>query len=205
MAWPAKLQSMLTPTPRGILPLLFPSNSWPTAEVRNFGLSGRTAMKKGALPYWKERAFNDSRDWNPDYVIIMLGTNDCKIGQWNETEYIRDYLEMIGIYKNLPSHPYVYIAIPPPLYSDDGPYQQWIVNGEFPNRVIPAIATKAYGGNPEAGRQYTIDFFSAMGGAGLTEKELFCDMQNCDPVHPNDAGYDWMASTVYKKLFYEDI
>lgn len=46
--------------------------------VRNYGVSGRTLPKKGDYPYWKEAAYNQSRNWGPDVVIIRLGTNDSK-------------------------------------------------------------------------------------------------------------------------------
>ena len=57
-----------------------------------------------------------------DIVIMMLGTNDSKIYQWNRREYHNDYVEMVKIMKNLPSKPDVYLMVPPPLYQD-GVYQ----------------------------------------------------------------------------------
>lgn len=32
-------------------------------------------------------------------------------------------------------------------------------------------------------------------------QKLFCDDQNCDACHPNDAGYEYLASRIYGKLF----
>src|SRR6266567_5306540 len=43
------------------------------ALVRNFGVSGRTLLKEGDFPYWKELFFKQSHDWQPDLVIIQLG------------------------------------------------------------------------------------------------------------------------------------
>ena len=62
--------------------------------------------------------------------------------------------------------------------------------------LIPDIAK-------EAGLNQTnvIDIFTAMGGAGLDAFELFCDTQSCNTAHPNDKGYTYLASKVYKHLF----
>ena len=50
--------------------------------VRNFGVSGRTLLKKGDYPYWKESAYRLSRDFAPDIVLIKLGSNDAKSFNW---------------------------------------------------------------------------------------------------------------------------
>jgi lysophospholipase L1-like esterase len=64
-AYPSQLQQML-------------GRGW---EVKNFGISGRTLLKKGDYPYRNEQAFSDAKNFNPDVVIIKLGTNDTK--PWN--------------------------------------------------------------------------------------------------------------------------
>ena len=37
-------------------------------EVRNYGLCGRTLLKKGDFPYWKESFYRQSLSWEPDIV-----------------------------------------------------------------------------------------------------------------------------------------
>ena len=44
-------------------------------EVRNFGFSARTMLMKGDHPYMKEQMFQDALKYNPDIVVIKLGTN----------------------------------------------------------------------------------------------------------------------------------
>src|SRR5689334_724667 len=61
-SYPSQLQAML-------------GDQW---KVGNFGVSGRTLLKKGDYPYWKENAYQDALKSAPDVVIIMLGTNDTK-------------------------------------------------------------------------------------------------------------------------------
>ncbi len=41
--------------------------------VRNFGVGGRTMLKKGDYPYWNEEAFVQAKAFNPDVVILKLG------------------------------------------------------------------------------------------------------------------------------------
>ena len=91
-------------------------------EVINLGVSGRTMMKTGDFPYWNEQAYQDALNSEADIVIMMLGTNDSKIFQWNRKQYHNDYIEMVKNMKNLPSKPEIYLMVPPPLYQD-GVYQ----------------------------------------------------------------------------------
>src|SRR5690242_3952386 len=64
--------------------------------VRNFGVRGRTLLKQGDLPYWKEPFFKQSHDFYPDIVIIQLGTNDSKPQNWRYgTNFVSNYEELI--------------------------------------------------------------------------------------------------------------
>ena len=66
----------------------------------------------------------------------------------------------------------------------------------FPD-LIPKIAHKAGLDT----RDHVIDLYSFMGGKDLSEWQFFCDDQNCDPCHPNDSGYSFLAAQVFNKLF----
>jgi acyl-CoA thioesterase I len=81
-------------------------------QVLNYGLSGRTLLKSGDFPYWNSDFFKITREVDPDIVLIMLGTNDTKPKNWNSENYERDLVEFVNIYKNLPSHPTVYLMAP---------------------------------------------------------------------------------------------
>src|SRR3954471_14932652 len=83
--------------------------------VRNFGVSGRTLLKQGDFPYWKETAFTNSQTFGPDIVVIQLGTNDGKPYNWRYgTNFISDYKAMVALYQNLPSAPKLYLCAPCP-------------------------------------------------------------------------------------------
>ena len=105
-AYPIQLQAML-------------GDKW---QVKNFGVGGRTLLKKGDLPYWKEQALTDAQAFNPDVVVIMLGTNDTKVQNWvHHDEFYADYKDLVEIFKNLPSKPRVFICRPCPV-PDPGNY-----------------------------------------------------------------------------------
>ena len=53
-------------------------------EVGNFGKTSYTLMKGTDKSYWNSTEFTNSKNFLPNYVIIMLGTNDCKEMYWNE-------------------------------------------------------------------------------------------------------------------------
>ena len=82
-------------------------------EVRNYGLSGCTLLSKGDYPYVKTRAFADSHTFQPDIVLIKLGTNDTKPQNWQyKDDFIGDYQRLIDSYKSLPSHPRIILLTP---------------------------------------------------------------------------------------------
>ena len=64
--------------------------------VKNFGVSGRTMLNKGDLPYMNEIAWKDAVAFKPDVVIIKLGTNDSKPQNWQYgEEFKQDLKQMI--------------------------------------------------------------------------------------------------------------
>ena len=64
--------------------------------VRNFGVSGRTMLNKGDMPYMKEQAWKDALAFSPDIVVIKLGTNDSKPQNWQYgNEFGQDLEQMI--------------------------------------------------------------------------------------------------------------
>ena len=126
-AWPGALQKMLGRHYR----------------VVNFGCCGATMLKKGNRPYWKTGTFRESTKFNPNIVLIMLGTNDTKPKNWQKcgSDFAADAEAMIQHFEQLRSHPRVYICTPPPVaksgaFSDIN--EKTLVDG-----VIPAIKKAA--------------------------------------------------------------
>lgn len=153
-------------------------------DVQNFGKKSATLIKSGSLPYWNTAQFVPSHDYNPDIVVIMLGTNDAKPGNWaNNSQFIPDYSELINSYKNLSSEPTVYIAYPPPVYGTVA----GITDARIKNEVIPKITEVA-----AINGVSVIDIYSALS----NKKELFPDK-----VHPNVEGARQIAQTVYQTIY----
>lgn len=90
-----------------------------TYEVGNFGYSGATMLRNGHKPYWDKPEFKKSKDFAPNIVIIHLGLNDQGNNNWpnHKDEFEQDYLDMIAVYKNLPSKPKVIICKMTPTFS----------------------------------------------------------------------------------------
>ena len=88
-------------------------------EVENFGYLGATLLKNGHKPYWEKPPFQKSKDFEPKIVIIHLGLNDQGNNNWpaHKEEFIGDYLELIEVYRNLPSKPKVLICKMSPTLS----------------------------------------------------------------------------------------
>ena len=63
--------------------------------VKNFGVSGRTLLNKGDLPYQKEKAWRDALAFNADIIIIKLGTNDSKPENWQFNKGFKEDLQQM--------------------------------------------------------------------------------------------------------------
>lgn len=115
-------------------------------EVANFGFSGATMLKNGHKPYWDKEVFKKSQEFLPNIVIIHLGLNDQGNNNWpkHKDEFVSDYLNMIALYKNLPSKPTVIICRMTPTFSG----HHWFEEGMRENfkeiqTKIEKIAVKA--------------------------------------------------------------
>lgn len=86
-------------------------------SVRNFGAIGYTAQKAGDHPYWEHRYLRVSSEFDPDIVVIMLGTNDSKTQNWTGvSRFSEDLRALIQHYQSLPSKPRVILVTPPSTF-----------------------------------------------------------------------------------------
>lgn len=110
----------------------------PGWEVGNFGKNSATLLRNGDLPYVKTPEYLQSLEFQPDLVVIMLGTNDTKPhNQVFQEAFEPDYLELIASYRALPSHPLILVAIPPWIPGEGF----WGISDQTLNRhIIPAIS-----------------------------------------------------------------
>ncbi|MBQ7637348.1 MAG: hypothetical protein IJS90_00420 [Clostridia bacterium] len=164
--------------------------------VNNYGYSGRTACLLGDRPYRTETLCTKSREFSPDIVVILLGANDSKTFNWN-TEvggqraypelFEKDFKELVSLYRELPSHPKVYVATPLPAYADGSGKVRYDIQPEvISDEILPAVKRVA-----EENADGVIDLYSVFDG----KTELYSD-----GLHPNDDGAALLARTVYDEI-----
>ncbi len=148
-------------------------------EVRNFGNSGSTMLKKGNKPFWKQRQWKGTLEFNPNIVVIKLGTNDSKPGNWKfKDQFAADYKDMIVQLQKLPAKPKIFICKPVPAF----PGRWGITDKVIREEVIPITMQVA-----RDTKLPVIDLYKALSG----KKAMFPDT-----VHPNAAGAAVMAATI---------
>ena len=182
--YPAQLQQLLG------------SGYW----VKNYGVGARTMLNNGDHPYMQELAWRDAQAFQPDVVVIKLGTNDSKDYIWNKhkAEFEADMQQMIDVLKPLvpqlnkkgkptkkmvrKEKPAIYLCTPIKAFKD-----RWgITDSVIVNEVIPVIRRVA-----EKNGLPVIDLHSV-----LTDT---ADMTS-DMIHPNDKGAGKMAAKIAEAI-----
>jgi lysophospholipase L1-like esterase len=155
----------------------------PKYRVRNFGVSGTTLLSKGDGPYIETDAYKSVKEFTPNIIIIMLGTNDTKPWNWrHEADFVSDYKAMIQELSALESKPKIWLCTPVPA----NPGDFGIEEARIRTGVVPKVKEIAKStGLP------MIDLYQALGG----KPNLFSDK-----VHLNAAGAALVARIVYQAL-----
>ena len=162
-----------------VLARMLGDNYW----VKNFGVSARTMLNKGDHPYMNEPAYKNALAFNPNIVVIKLGTNDSKSFNWKyKADFMKDAQNMITAFKGLPSQPKIYLCYPSKAYLTGDGINDDIISKE----IIPMIKKLA-----KKNDLSVIDLHTAMDGM----PELFPDR-----IHPNEKGAQVMAKAVYQSI-----
>lgn len=161
-------------------------------EVKNFGASGSTVLKKGNLPYWKRPHFKQALAFKPDVAVFLFGANDSKHGSPNnpkiannwqyKAEFVEDYKVLLAEFNHANPNAKFYVGLPVPAFA---PNRYGIDGTVIQDEMLPMVRQVAADSGAEV-----IDLHSA-----LPTQDLFHDR-----VHPNDAGTRKMAETVYRAL-----
>jgi lysophospholipase L1-like esterase len=167
-SYPAQLQQMLN------------KQDW---LVRNFGVSATTLLNHGDRPYQRTPAFQQALAFNPDVVVIMLGTNDTKPVNWvHVDQFADDYRNLVAQFQALPSHPRVFICHPI-LVAAEG---KWGINEPNVQAELPKI-----------------DQVARETGAGVIDLHAVLRGHEAllpDHVHPTAEGARLLAAAVDQAL-----
>ncbi len=149
-------------------------------EVRNFGCGGATLLDIGDKPYRSLPHFAKACAFQPEIIVIGLGTNDTKPQNWRYADrFVANYISLIRQLRELPSHPRILICRPMPAWPPSG----WAISPEILERDLPALIAEI----AAAEKVPVIDLFTPMRDQhALTP----------DHVHPNAQGAAILAQTV---------
>lgn len=151
--------------------------------VKNFGVGGRTLLKKGDFPYWNEASFLDAQDFNPDILIISLGTNDSKPQNWiYKNEFFSDYMDMVRQFRKNNRNPQVFVCFPTPVVKDNFGISDSIIH----YGIIPIIDSVR-----KTAGTYLINYY---------ENFPHSDTLFSDGVHPTETGYKMMAQIAFNAI-----
>lgn len=148
--------------------------------ISDFGVGGTTVDRASDKPYMNQSAFQLAQSFQPNIVIIMLGTNDAGLSESAEA-FKADYTALIGAFQALPTKPAIFIVQPPPIVNSTA-----LSNGRLVGILIPAIAAVA----DQTGATL-VDAYTPM----LTHAGDYTD-----GVHPNADGAEIIADTIYASL-----
>lgn len=152
-------------------------------DVRNYGVSGATVLKAGDRPYWRRPELKEAIQFNPQIVILMMGTNDSKPQNWQYGYgFESDYLALVSLFGSLPIRPIVLLATPPPVHEP-----QYGINDSAVSRVMAHNIRRF----SRQMRLPLLDLNRDLRG----RPELFAD-----GVHPNAQGAEEIAIAASKVL-----
>ena len=171
--YPAQLQRMLG---KGYL-------------VKNFGVSARTLLSKGDLPYVHEEAWQDAQAFRPDIVIVKLGTNDTKPHNWvHNAELKHDLMAMTDTLKALPSHPKIWLCSPIPAVKPS-----WDINDSIiVNHLSPIIKQVA--------RKEKVQYLDLHTAFHPTDDADINVIMQRDGIHPTRKGATLLAKIIMEAI-----
>ena len=155
----------------------------PNYVVGNFGVGGATVSLESNSSYMNQTAFQVAELFEPNIVIIMLGTNDANANlTQSSAAFASDYIKLINAFQELASKPKVWIAEPPPIYNNSADLSSELLT----QKVIPGIQ--------QAAAQTHLPLIDANTPL-VNQPSKFLD-----GVHPNSVGAQTIAKTIYHAL-----
>lgn len=152
-------------------------------EVKNFGKSGATLLRKGHRPYNEQAEYSAALVYTPDIAVIHLGLNDTDPRNWPNyrDEFIPDYLALIDTLRSVNPKIKIWICRMTPIFNRHPRFKS---------------GTRDW----HAQIQQAIEETARIAGTGLIDlhaplydrPDLFADA-----LHPDVEGAGIIARTVY--------
>ncbi len=155
--------------------------------VNNYGLRNATASESGDLPYLHSKQYKESLESKPDIVILMLGTNDTKVANWDAEQYEAGLMKLVESYKALETNPTIYIMKSPHVYPINGDEAEYTIQIPVVDNELGPIVDKVAA---NTGIQ-VIDLYSITGD--------MADMYT-DGVHFKKGGYKYITGAIYDAI-----
>jgi alpha-L-fucosidase 2 len=150
--------------------------------VGNFGVGGSTVSLQFHKPYMNQTAFQYAQNFEPNIVVIMLGTNDAYLSQQQRSNFTSDYKTLVASFQACSSKPKIFIVIPPPVFNNSMGLNGTVLVDD----VIPLIKQTANDlGLP------LIDVYTPL----VNHPEDFSD-----GVHPNSQGSKIIAEVIFNAI-----
>ena len=160
-------------------------------HVQNYGFSGKTAQENNKESYRATKLYEKSKAYNPDIVILMMGSNDSKPYNFEGKEAFKQAeRELIEIYLGLESKPRLILATVNAGFfvhgATEGDYM-YDINGENILLVNEAIT--------ELAEEYNLELVDTY---ALTKDHP--EYYKIDGIHPNKDGAKVMAEAFYQEI-----
>lgn len=149
-------------------------------EVANFGISSATLLSNGNFPYIKQRVYEEALAFNPEIILIKLGTNDTKPENWvYENEFVKDYTSLIHSFQTLSTKPRIILITPVTIFRNGTDNRNQVLEQE----MLPFLKEVAATNGCEC-----LDLFTPTKSLGSYFP---------DGVHPDIAGTKLLVQTIY--------
>lgn len=152
-------------------------------EVVNCGISSATLLSNGNFPYIKQRAYEKALIFNPDIILIKLGTNDTKPENWvYMNEFVKDYTSLINSFQALSSRPRMILITPATIFRTGTDNRNRVLELELLPFLKEVVATNDC---------ELLDLYTPTKSLGSYFP---------DGVHPDIAGTELLAKMIYNYL-----
>jgi len=155
-------------------------------EVRNFGHSGATLLRKGSNPYYKTKECSLAVAYKPDIAVIHLGLNDTDPRNWPnyKDDFNSDYFWLIDSLRKQNPDVKIYICKMTPVFNEHPRFKSGTRDWYW--QIQEHIAEIA-----KANKVRLIDLHGKL----YNRPDLFPDA-----LHPTKEGAKILAQTVYQNI-----